>query len=115
MFLIVAGGIGFIVMSDLIDFRRRRRLSLHSKVVLTMTTTLILIGALVIFIFEFTNPKTLEPLSWGVKIWSAFFQSVTPRTAGANTLDIAALRQATQFFMIILMFIGASPGSTGAG
>lgn len=115
MFLIVAGGIGFIVMSDLIDFRRRRRLSLHSKVVLTMTTALILIGALVIFIFEFTNPKTLEPLSWGAKIWSAFFQSVTPRTAGANTLDIAALRQATQFFMIILMFIGASPGSTGGG
>ncbi|RUT48801.1 Trk family potassium uptake protein [Paenibacillus anaericanus] len=115
MFLIVAGGIGFIVMSDLIDFRRRRRLTLHSKVVLTMTTALILIGALVIFVFEFTNPKTLEPLNWGAKIWSAFFQSVTPRTAGANTLDIAALRQATQFFMIILMFIGASPGSTGGG
>jgi trk system potassium uptake protein TrkH len=115
MFLIVAGGIGFIVMSDLIDFRNRRRLSLHSKVVLSMTSALIIIGAIVIFIFEFTNTKTLGPLSWGEKIWSAFFQSVTPRTAGANTVDIGALRQATQFFMIILMFIGASPGSTGGG
>ncbi|WP_114497126.1 TrkH family potassium uptake protein [Fontibacillus phaseoli] len=115
MFLIVSGGIGFIVLSDLIEFRRRRKLSLHSKVVLSMTSALILVGALVIFVFEFTNSKTLEPLSWSGKIWSSFFQSVTPRTAGANTLDIGGLRQATQFFMIILMFIGASPSSTGGG
>ncbi|WP_410772117.1 TrkH family potassium uptake protein [Fontibacillus sp. BL9] len=115
MFLIVSGGIGFIVLSDLIEFRRRRKLSLHSKVVLSMTTALILVGALVIFVFEFTNSKTLEPLNWSGKIWGSFFQSVTPRTAGANTLDIGGLRQATQFFMIILMFIGASPSSTGGG
>lgn len=115
MFLIVSGGIGFIVLSDLIEFRKRRKLSLHSKVVLSMTSALILVGALVIFVFEFTNPKTLEPLNWSGKIWSSFFQSVTPRTAGANTLDIGALRQASQFFMIILMFIGASPSSTGGG
>lgn len=115
MFLIVSGGIGFIVLSDLIEFRKRRKLSLHSKVVLSMTSALILIGAAVVFIFEFTNPRSLEPLNWGGKIWSSFFQSVTPRTAGANTLDIGTLRQATQFFMIILMFIGASPSSTGGG
>lgn len=115
MFLIVSGGIGFIVLSDIIEFRRHRRFSLHSKVVLSMTSALILIGAIVIFIFEFTNPRTLEPLGWSGKIWSSFFQSVTPRTAGANTLDIGALRQATQFFIIILMFIGASPSSTGGG
>lgn len=115
MFLIVSGGLGFIVLSDLIEFRQRRKLSLHSKVVLSMTATLILVGALVIFVFEFTNSKTLEPLDWGGKIWSSFFQSVTPRTAGANTVDIGGLRQATQFFMIILMFIGASPSSTGGG
>lgn len=115
MFLIVSGGIGFIVLSDIIDFRRRRKLSLHSKVVLSMTSALIVVGALVIFIFEFTNPRTLAPLGWGGKFWAALFQSVTPRTAGANTVDIGELRQASQFFMIILMFIGASPSSTGGG
>lgn len=115
MFLIVSGGIGFIVMSDLVEFRNKRRLSLHSKVVLFTTTALILIGALVIFIFEFTNTRTLGSLNFGGKILSAFFQSVSPRTAGANTVDIAGLRQATQFFIVILMFIGASPGSTGGG
>ncbi|USB32519.1 TrkH family potassium uptake protein [Paenibacillus sp. YPG26] len=118
MFLIVSGGIGFVVISDLTGFRNRRtkwRLSLHSKVVLSMTAVLIAIGTLVIFVFEFTNSRTLAPLDWGGKIWGSLFQSVTPRTAGANTLDIGALRQATQFFIIILMFIGASPGSTGGG
>lgn len=115
MFLIVSGGIGFIVMSDLVEFRVKRKLSLHSKVVLSTTTGLILIGALVIFIFEFTNQRTLGNLNLGGKILSAFFQSVSPRTAGANTVDIAGLRQASQFFMVILMFIGASPGSTGGG
>lgn len=115
MFLIVSGGIGFIVMSDLVEFRVTRGLSLHSKVVLSTSTGLILIGALVIFIFEFTNTRTLGSLNFGGKILSAFFQSVSPRTAGANTVDIAGLRQATQFFIVILMFIGASPGSTGGG
>lgn len=115
MFLIISGGIGFIVMADLVDYRNKRKLSLHSKVVLSMTGALILIGALVIFIFEFTNPKTLGSLNWGGKILGSFFQSVTPRTAGANTLDIGGMRQATQFFIVILMFIGASPGSTGGG
>ncbi|MNW37218.1 Ktr system potassium uptake protein B [compost metagenome] len=115
MFLIVSGGLGFIVLSDLIELRRRRKMSLHSKVVLSMTGSLIVIGALVIFIFEFSNSKTLEPLSWSGKIWGSLFQSVTPRTAGANSLDIGALRQASQFFIIILMFIGASPSSTGGG
>ncbi|MEK3749763.1 TrkH family potassium uptake protein [Paenibacillus sp. FSL E2-8871] len=115
MFLIVSGGIGFIVMSDLVEFRVKRKLSLHSKVVLSTTSGLILIGALVIFIFEFTNQRTLGNLNFGGKILSAFFQSVSPRTAGANTVDIAGLRQASQFFMVILMFIGASPGSTGGG
>lgn len=115
MFLIVSGGLGFIVLSDLVDFRKHRKLSLHSKVVLTMTGSLILIGALVIFVFELTNRGTLSGLSWGEKVWSSFFQSVTARTAGANTLDIGALRQASQFFIVILMFIGASPSSTGGG
>ncbi|MDQ8739211.1 TrkH family potassium uptake protein [Paenibacillus sp. LHD-38] len=115
MMLIITGGLGFVVMSDLMEFRKNQRLSLHSKVVLSMTGTLILVGTIVIFIFEFSNSKTLGSLDWSGKIWSSFFQSVTPRTAGANTLDYTALRQATVFFTIILMFIGASPGSTGGG
>ncbi|WP_217558391.1 TrkH family potassium uptake protein [Paenibacillus sp. GbtcB18] len=115
MALIVLGGIGFIVMSDVMDYRKTKKLTLHSKVVLSATSILIVTGALVIFIFEYSNSKTLGSLDFGGKILASFFQSVTPRTAGANTLDLASLRQASQFFMIILMFIGASPGSTGGG
>ncbi|MDF2962223.1 MAG: V-type sodium synthase subunit [Paenibacillus sp.] len=115
MGLIIMGGIGFIVISDLLEYKVNKRLSLHSKVVLSATGFLIVFGAVVFFIFEFTNPKTLGSLSWPGKVLAAFFQSVTPRTAGANTIDIAGMRQASQFFTIILMFIGASPGSTGGG
>ncbi|WP_310551619.1 TrkH family potassium uptake protein [Paenibacillus glufosinatiresistens] len=115
MLLIVTGGIGFIVLSELFEFRRTRRLSLHAKVALSMTGVLIGIGALVILLFEYTNPRTLGSLNTGGQIWGALFQSVSPRTAGANTVDITGLRQATQFFIVILMFIGASPGSTGGG
>ncbi len=113
--LIILGGLGFVVMSDLIEFRKIKRLSLHTKVVLSTTGGLLFIGTIVIFIFEFTNIKTLGSLNFSGKIFGSFFQSVTPRTAGANTLDIAGLRQATQFFIILLMFIGGSPGSTAGG
>ncbi|AZK48936.1 Trk family potassium uptake protein [Paenibacillus lentus] len=115
MFLIVSGGLGFIVLSELVDFRRTRKLSLHSKIVLSMTSALILAGAVVIFVFEFTNVKTMGSLDWSGKIWGSFFQSIATRTAGANSVDIGGLRQASQFFVIMLMFIGASPGSTGGG
>ncbi|OAS18403.1 TrkH family potassium uptake protein [Paenibacillus oryzisoli] len=115
MMLIILGGIGFIVISDLMEFRNKRKLSLHSKVVLSMSGLLLLVGAVGIFIFEFTNIRTLGSLDIGAKVLGSFFQSVTARTAGANTVDIGALRQASQFLIIILMFIGASPGSTGGG
>ncbi|GLI05842.1 K+ transporter Trk [Paenibacillus tyrfis] len=115
MGLIILGGIGFVVISDVVDYRKHKRLSLHSKVVLSATGLLIVVGAIVFFIFEFTNQKTLGSLNWSGKILASFFQSVSPRTAGANTVDIGAMRQASQFFTIILMFIGASPGSTGGG
>ncbi|WNQ12651.1 TrkH family potassium uptake protein [Paenibacillus aurantius] len=115
MALIVLGGLGFIVIADVHEFRKTRKLSLHSKVVLSATAFLIVFGAMVICAFEFTNPATLGPLSPAGKIWASLFASVTPRTAGANTIDVAGMRQATQFFTVILMFIGASPGSTGGG
>ena len=115
MFLIISGGIGFVVLSDLADYRKTKRLSLHTKVVLFMSGMLIIVGAIVIFVFEFTNPNTMGDLNFFEKILASLFQSVSPRTAGANTVDLAGLRQATQFFMVLLMFIGASPGSTGGG
>ncbi len=114
MTLIVAGGIGFLVLIDLPNlFDRRHRLSLHSRIVLTATGALILGGALFIFLAEYSNQ--LAALPWRGKVLASFFQSVTPRTAGFNTLDYAKLTHATLFFTVFLMFIGASPGSCGGG
>lgn len=112
-FLIITGGIGFYVITDLLDFRRRRRLSTHTKLVLAVTAILILAGTAMIYSFELNN--TLKALTPSGKFLASFFQSVTPRTAGYNTLDISKLHGYTQFLIIILMFIGASPGSTGGG
>ncbi|WP_046228399.1 TrkH family potassium uptake protein [Paenibacillus dauci] len=113
--LIVLGGLGFVVLSDLIEFRKNRRLSLHTKSVLLMTGILLATGFVLVFLFEFTNPGTLGKLSWGGKFWASLFHSATTRTAGANTLDLAQLRQATLMLTIIFMFIGGSPGSTAGG
>jgi trk system potassium uptake protein TrkH len=116
MLLIILGGLGFVVLSDLVEIRNpKRKLSLHSKVVLSMTGFLIVAGAAVILLFEYNNVRTMGPLGVGEKLLAAFMQSVSPRTAGVNTVDLAGLRQATQFVIVILMFIGASPGSTGGG
>lgn len=111
--LIILGGIGFSVIIDLYRNRKPKNFSLHSKLVLLMTVVLLALGTLLILALEWSN--TLAALSPSGKFLAAYFQSVTPRTAGYNTLDIAALQSATQFFIIILMFIGASPGSTGGG
>lgn len=113
--LVVSGGLGFVVLNDLFEYRKKRRLSLQSKLVLSVSGSLIGIGALVLFIFEFTNPHTLASLTWDEKIYASFFQSVSTRSSGTSTIDITEMRQATQFFFILLMFIGASPGSTGGG
>ncbi|KMZ41993.1 MULTISPECIES: Trk family potassium uptake protein [Bacillales] len=113
--MIILGGIGFIVVSEIYDYRHNRRLSLHTKVVLTTTGLLITAGTVLIFILEYNNPKTLQPLSMMGKVLGSFYQSVTPRTAGSNTLNIGDMYQSSLFLIIILMFIGASPGSTGGG
>lgn len=115
MFLIITGGIGFPVISEIITFRRRKHLSLHAKVVLMLTAILIITGALMFFILEFNNTDSIKNEPMSVKILTSFFQSVTARTAGFNTTNIGKLNSATLFFLIILMFIGASPGSTGGG
>lgn len=113
--LILLGGIGFIVMSDLMAYRRTRRLSLHTKVVLFMTTVLTVLGAVGIYIFEYTNANSMSPLAWDTKMLASLFHSVSLRSAGVSTLDVGEMRSATQFLMIVLMFIGAAPGSTGGG
>ncbi|KQL36325.1 ATP synthase subunit J [Bacillus sp. FJAT-25509] len=113
--LITLGGIGFIVMNEIYEYKRIRRVSLHTKIVLWTSGLLLVLGTILIFIFEFNNPKTLQPLSMTGKILGSLYQSVTPRTAGSNTLNIPDLTQSTLFITAILMFIGASPGSTGGG
>jgi trk system potassium uptake protein TrkH len=113
--MITLGGIGFMVVNELYEYRHTRRLSLHTKVVLVTSAILVAAGALLIFLLEYTNPKTLQPLSPMGKVLASLFQSITPRTAGSNTLNVPDLQQSTLFLIIILMFIGASPGSTGGG
>jgi len=116
MTLIVLGGIGFPVLLDLRRFAKTRRIrppSLHSKIVVTFTVLLIVGGMGLFLLLEAHN--TLRPLPWGTKLLSSLFQSITPRTAGFNTLPIGHLTNATAFLLIVLMFIGASPGSCGGG
>ncbi|SFD61328.1 trk system potassium uptake protein TrkH [Bacillus sp. 491mf] len=113
--LITLGGIGFIVMNEVYEYKRIGRLSLHTKVVLFTSSLLVVVGTLLIFLLEFHNPKTLQPLSAFGKVLASLFQAITPRTAGANTLNIPDLHHSTLFIIIILMYIGASPGSTGGG
>lgn len=113
--LIVLGGIGFIVMNELYEYRLSKKLSLHTKIVLVTTIFFVALGTVGIFFLELTNDKTIKPLTLSGKILGSLFQSVTARTAGANTLSIGDLRHASLFLIIVLMFIGASPGSTGGG
>ncbi|NRS49823.1 TrkH family potassium uptake protein [Brevibacillus sp. HB2.2] len=113
--LIILGGIGFMVVSELYDYRQTRRLSLHTKVVLSTTGILVVAGTALILILEYANPKTLQPLSMMGKVLGSLYQSVTARTAGSNTLNIGDMYQSSLFLIILLMFIGASPGSTGGG
>ncbi|HCJ67044.1 MAG TPA: Trk family potassium uptake protein [Elusimicrobia bacterium] len=114
-FLIIIGGIGYLVINDIRLNRRWRKFSLHSKVVLITTGLLILGGTAFIYLLEIGNPEGLTYLSLKERILSSFFQAVTPRTAGFNTLNIGSLSQATLLIIIILMFVGASPGGTGGG
>lgn len=116
--LIIAGGLGFLVMAEIFGLQRRRSLtglSTHTRLVLSITGVLLVGGTLAFLALEWTNPRTLGPLPFGEKVLAAWFQSVTPRTAGFNTLDIGALTVPSLFVTLVLMFIGASPGSTGGG
>ena len=113
--LIIIGGLGFTVLLDIGAKRKFSRLSLHSKLVLIMTGVLLGLGFVAFLILEFTNPNTIGELPWWQKLLVSFFHSVVPRTAGFSTVDIGELYNPTLFFLVFLMFIGASPSSTGGG
>lgn len=120
--LIFIGGIGFMVILDIWNLFIRRnkdkrparfRMSVQTKMALTISLVLIVIGALAIFLLEKDN--TLQGADTKLKVMTPLFQSVTARTAGFNTLPISRLAPPTLVVLIFLMFIGASPGSTGGG
>ncbi|HET9467487.1 MAG TPA: TrkH family potassium uptake protein [Vicinamibacterales bacterium] len=113
--LVICGGLGFVVLTELGRRRSGVRLSVHTRLVLTMSALLIALGTMAVFVLERVNPRTLGPLAIDEAVLAAFFQAVTPRTAGFNTLNIADLTEPTLFVIMILMFIGAAPGGTGGG
>ena len=116
MALIVIGGLGFYVWADLARFRRvRHHLSVHSKLVLTITAILIFSGAASFALLEWNNPATIGSFSTGDKILACFFQSVTCRTAGFASISQGGLTEASQAVSSVLMLIGGSAGSTAGG
>jgi trk system potassium uptake protein TrkH len=114
--LFITGGLGYIVVMELFDKRCWSRLSVYVKVILMATLLLNLFATGAILLLEFGNPATLGALdSFWDKLLAAWFQGVTPRTAGFNTLDIGALTAGTSVLMLLLMFIGGAPNSTSSG
>ncbi|MGX1262906.1 trk system potassium uptake protein TrkH [Rossellomorea marisflavi] len=114
-FLFIIGGVGFTVLVDAWKSRAFRKLSLHSKIMILGTLLINVAATLIIFILEYNNPGTLGPLSLGDKGLASYFQAVTPRTAGFNTLDYGEMESPTILFTVLLMFIGAGSASTGGG
>jgi len=115
MFMIMAGGLGFMVWVELAEYRKKRRLSLHAKVVLQFSVIFWVGGAVLLALLEWSNPRTMGGLSVPGKIMAALFQSVSTRTAGMNTIDLAVCSPISKLLMSVLQFIGAAPGSTGGG
>jgi len=113
--LVILGGIGFTVMSDFIHRRRWKKFSLHTKIVVVSNIVLIVVGTILIFAVECNNTKTIGNLNFVEQLVNSCFTSISCRTAGFNSFDLAQSEQITQLNMIILMFIGASPLSTGGG
>jgi trk system potassium uptake protein TrkH len=120
--LIICGGLGFLVLKEVRGWlsggdllRSFGKMSVHSRVVLVLTAALVTSATLLLLVLEGSNPRTLGNLPPGEAIAAAWFQAVTPRTAGFNTVDIGAMTPAALFLLMVLMFIGAAPGSTGGG
>ncbi|NFQ51213.1 Trk family potassium uptake protein [Clostridium botulinum] len=113
--LIVIGGLGFTVLHEIYNFKGVKRLSSHTKLVFLITAALIILGTISIFALEYTNVNTIGNMNLKDKIVNSILASITPRTAGVNSIPIDDMRTASKFFTIILMFIGGSPGSTAGG
>ncbi len=113
--LVIIGGLGFMVISELLRFKKFKKWSLNAKLVVVSTLILLFIPFIVIFILEYNNPATLKDFSIGEKFIASFFASMTPRTAGFNTIDLNSMRPASLVLTMILMFIGGSPSSTAGG
>ncbi len=114
MLLIVIGGIGFLVWEDILEKKWHfKRYSFHTKLVMTTTLLLIFGGAILFYLFE--GQRLFADLSPAGKVYASLFSAITPRTAGFNTVDLAALSENSWLLTLILMFIGGSPGSTAGG
>lgn len=112
--LIIFGGLGFTVFIDIYRKKNFKNLSLHSKIVTSVTAILLLVGTIAFFLIEH-NGSAMEGLTLKGKVLSSFFMSVTARTAGFNSIDISKMQESSLIVTIMLMFIGASPASTGGG
>ena len=115
--LIFLGGIGFSTILNCYNVLRKKekRLTSTTKLSIKISIFLVIIGMIAMLILEYSNKSTIGNLSFGQKLEASFFQSVTTRTAGFNTISILGLKRSTSLLFVILMFIGASPGSTGGG
>lgn len=113
--LIVIGGLGFLVVNEILHKKGKRRLSLHARVVILTSLVLLVVGSIIIFVLEYDNPGTLAGMPLGKKVVAASFQSVTARTAGFHTINTRLLGASAALAVVLLMFVGASPMSTGGG
>ena len=117
--LINIGGLGYLVWREIISsIRSKKKLknfSLHSKVVLTISLTLVLFGSLIFLIFEWNNPATMQGMRFSDKIVNSYFSATTPRTAGFNSISNSEMSPAGKLLTMAYMFIGGSPGSTAGG
>jgi trk system potassium uptake protein TrkH len=113
--LIILGGLGYLVLTELYHYRKREvlRLSTHTKLVLIMTLVLIGLGMVLLLSLEWNN--AFKDLSWTEKLLAAWFASVNYRTAGFNSIDLSTLSDANLFFSTFFMMIGAAPGGTAGG
>ena len=113
--LILLGTLSYSVLLDIVRYRKFSRYTLDTKLVVTGTLAMILVGTLVILVAEYGNSETLGPMAFGPKIFNALFQAVSGRTAGFTSLDFEAMEQHSSFFIIGLMFIGGASASTAGG
>ena len=115
MALVFIGGLGFFVWVEIAEARSFKKLSVFSKIVLVTTFSLLFIGAICFFIFEYNNPETMGDMNFRDRVLASFFQSMTARTAGFNTIDLGAMSDISMVIMCMLMFVGGSSGSTAGG